>query len=91
MGELDALRFVGHSQPVELLLQFANFERYFDNTSMQHYIDTASEPKKVLRYDSGHERNDPQALRDRYAWLAKELALKADLKPCRNGVMPKTP
>jgi hypothetical protein len=80
-GELDALRFVGHSAPVELLLQFANFERYFDNTSMQHYIDAASEPKKVLRYDSGHELNDPQALRDRYAWLAKEIGIKADPTP----------
>jgi hypothetical protein len=81
MGELDAVRFVGHSAPTDLLLQFANFERYFDNTSMQHYIETAGAPKKVLRYDSGHELNDPQALRDRYAWLAKELGIKADLTP----------
>jgi dienelactone hydrolase len=81
MGELDAVRFVGHSAPADLLLQFANFERYFDNTSMQHYIEAASEPKKVLRYDSGHELNDPQALRDRYTWLARELGIKADLAP----------
>ena len=81
MRELDAVRFVGHSTPTELLLQFANFERYFDNTSMQHYIDTASEPKKVIRYDSGHELNDPQALRDRYAWLVKEIGIKANLTP----------
>ena len=81
MGELDAARFVGHSAPTDLLLQFANFDRYIDNTSMQHYIEAASAPKKVLRYDSGHELNDPQALRDRYAWLARELGIKADLTP----------
>jgi hypothetical protein len=46
------------------LLQFANFERYFDKTSEQHYTDAASEPKMVLWYDTGHELNDPQALRD---------------------------
>jgi predicted esterase len=81
MRELDAVRFLGHSAATELLLQFANFERYFDNTSMQHYIDTASQPKKVLRYDSGHELNDPQALRDRYAWLVTEIGIKANLTP----------
>jgi cephalosporin-C deacetylase-like acetyl esterase len=68
-SDLDALRYVGHAAPVRLLLQFANFERYFDKTSEQHYTDAASEPKKVLWYDTGHELNDPQALRDRYAWL----------------------
>src|SRR6266536_4506531 len=80
-SELDALRFVGHAAPVTLLLQFANFERYFDKTSEQHYADTASEPKKVLWYDTGHELNDPQALRDRYEWLTAQLGLKTGLRP----------
>jgi dienelactone hydrolase len=80
-SDLDALRYVGHAAPVTLLLQFANFERYFDKTSEQHYIDDASEPKKVLWYDTGHELNDPQALRDRYAWLASQIALNPGLKP----------
>lgn len=79
--ELDAIRFVGHAAPTELLLQFANFERYFDSTSMQHYIDAASEPKKVLHYDSGHELNDPEALRDRYLWLVGAIGIKANLTP----------
>jgi hypothetical protein len=79
--ELDAIHFVGHAAPVALLLQFANYEHYFDKTSMQHYIDAASEPKKVMWYDTGHELNDPQALRDRYDWLVKQLGLKANLQP----------
>ena len=80
-SELDALRFVGHAAPVTLLLQFANFERYFDKTSEQHYVETASEPKKVLWYDTGHELNDPQALRDRYEWLTVQIRLKPGLRP----------
>ena len=69
------------SVPVFLLLQFATFERYFDRASEQHYIDAASEPKRVLWYDTGHELNEPQALRDRYRWLAEQLSLKAGLQP----------
>jgi dienelactone hydrolase len=80
-GDLDAIHFVGHAMPVALLLQFANYEHYFDKTSMQHYIDTASEPKKVLWYDTGHELNDPQGLRDRYNWLVKQIGLRPNLQP----------
>ncbi len=80
-SELDAIRFVGHAAPVSLLMQFANFEQYFDKTSVQRYIDAATEPKKVLHYDTGHELNDPQALRDRYDWLVKQIGLQPNLQP----------
>jgi pimeloyl-ACP methyl ester carboxylesterase len=75
MGEVDAIHFVGYAAPIPLLLQFANFEQYFDKTSMEHYVTAANEPKKVLRYDAGHDLNDPQALVDRYEWLAKYIGL----------------
>jgi hypothetical protein len=74
-GDIDALHFVGHAAPIPLLLQFANYEQYFDKTSMEHYVAAASEPKKVLYYDTGHDLNDPQALEDRYEWLAKYIHL----------------
>jgi len=77
-GDLDAIHFVKHAAPIPLLLQFANYEQYFDQTSMQHYIDAASEPKKVLRYDTGHDLNDPQALQDRYDWLVKYIDLRRE-------------
>jgi len=81
ISQIDAVHYVAHAAPVALLLQFANFERYFDKTSMQHYIEAASEPKKVLWYDTGHELNDPQALRDRYAWLAAQIGITAGITP----------
>lgn len=77
-GDIDAIHFVGHAAPIPLLLQFANYEQYFDNTSMQHYIVAASEPKKVLQYDTGHDLNDPQALPDRYDWLVKYIDLQRE-------------
>ena len=77
-GDLDAIHFVGHAAPIPLLLQFANYEQYFDKTSMQHYSIAASEPKKVLYYDTGHDLNDPQALQDRYDWLRKHIDLRRE-------------
>src|SRR6266496_1156804 len=76
IGDIDAIHFVGHAAPIPLLLQFANFEQYFDKVSMEHYAAAASGPKKVLYYDTGHDLNDPQALEDRYDWLAKHIALR---------------
>jgi dienelactone hydrolase len=75
-GEIDAIHFVSHAAPIPLLLQFANFEQYFDKASMEHYAAAASDPKKVLYYDTGHDLNDPQALEDRYDWLAKHIGLR---------------
>jgi beta-lactamase class A len=75
-GDIDAIHFVGHAAPIPLLLQFGNFEQYFDKTSMEHYAAAASDPKKVIYYDTGHDLNDPQALEDRYDWLAKHINLR---------------
>ena len=74
-SSLDAIHFIGNAAPIPLLLQFANYEQYFDKTSMQNYIAAASQPNKVLKYDTGHDMNDPQALQDRYDWLATYLDL----------------
>ncbi len=76
IGDIDAIHFVGHAAPIPLLLQFGNFEQYFDKTSMEHYAAAASDPKKVVYYDTGHDLNDPQALKDRYDWLTKHIGLR---------------
>src|SRR6202140_296811 len=77
-GDIDAIHFVGKAVPIPLLLQFANYEQYFDKTSMQHYVSAASDPKKVLYYDTGQDLNDPQALEDRYDWLVKFIHLRRE-------------
>jgi len=85
IGDIDAIHFVGHSAPIPLLLQFANFEQYFDKVSMEHYAAAASGPKKVLYYDTGHDLNDPQALKDRYDWLSEHMELR------RLPILPSSP
>lgn len=74
---LDAIRFVPYAAPTPLLFQFARFEHYFNEASMQRYAQAASEPKLVKWYDTGHELNDVQALKDRAEWLGKQLGIKA--------------
>jgi dienelactone hydrolase len=77
-GDIDAIHFVGHAAPIPLLLQFAHYEQYFDKTSMQHHEAAASDPKKILYYDTGHDLNDPQALEDRYDWLVKHINIRRE-------------
>lgn len=84
-GDIDAIHFVGYAAPVPLLLQFADFEQYFDKTSMDHDAAAASDPKKVLYYDTGHDLNDPKALEDRYDWLVTYIDLR------RAPILPRVP
>jgi dienelactone hydrolase len=77
-GDIDAVHFVGHAAPVPLLLQFANFEQYFDKSSMERNVAAASEPKQIFYYDTGHDLNDPKVLEDRYDWLAKYINLRRE-------------
>jgi dienelactone hydrolase len=70
----DAVRYVPNSS-APLLFQFARYERYFDKAAMDRYATAAREPKEVKWYDTGHELNDPQALRDRADWLREKVGL----------------
>ena len=74
---LSAVNYVGHSAPAQLLFQFAAFDPNFNRDAMESYFKAASEPKKILWYDAGHELADPQAVLDRYAFLSGPLKLAA--------------
>lgn len=76
-SDIDAIHFVRHAAPIPLLLQFTHYEQYFDKTSIHQYEAAASDPKKVLYYDTGHDLNDPQALEDRYDWLVKHINIRS--------------
>jgi dienelactone hydrolase len=70
-----AVRYVPHAK-VPLLFQFARHERYFDKAAMDRYAKAAPESKVVKWYDTGHDLNDVQALRDRAVWLDRKIGLK---------------
>jgi dienelactone hydrolase len=76
LADLNAINYVSFAQPIPLLLQFANFDQYFDRASMDRYAAAATEPKTVLFYDSAHDLNHPQAGEDRFDWLAKGLRFR---------------
>jgi dienelactone hydrolase len=71
----DAIHYVPHAAPTELLFQFAKRERYFNEAAMKRYADAASEPKLVKWYETGHELNDVQALLDRSEWLRDKIGM----------------
>jgi dienelactone hydrolase len=69
-----AVRYVPHAT-CPLLFQFARYERFFDRAAMERYERAARGPKEVKWYDTGHDLNDVQALRDRAAWLHGRVGL----------------
>jgi dienelactone hydrolase len=75
LEDINAINYIGHAR-IPLLLQFGNFEQYFNRASMDRYAAAATEAKTVLFYDSAHDLNDPHALTDRAEWLAKRLAFQ---------------
>lgn len=76
IGPLDAINYVRHAAPTPLLFQFARFERYFNEAAMRRYAQAASEPKRVLWYDTGHGLNDVKVLIDRANWLRKHIGMR---------------
>jgi cephalosporin-C deacetylase-like acetyl esterase len=74
VSQLDAILYVSHSM-IPVLFQFANYERYFDKSSMERYYKTAANPKNVEWYDTGHDLNDVSAFRSRAFWLSKYLVI----------------
>ena len=86
VSPLDAINYVPHSRPTPLLFQFARFEQYFNEASMNQYSRAASEPKLVLWYDTGHALNDIQALIDRANWLRRYIGMKPVVPILRMGL-----
>ena len=64
--------------PIPVLFQFARHERNFNQKAMETYYAAAGQPKEVKWYSTGHELNDPAALKDRARWIAQQLKLSYD-------------
>lgn len=76
VSPLNAINYVPYATPTPLLFQFARFEQYFNEASMQRYARAASDPKRVLWYDTGHGLNDIRPLIDRANWLQRHIGMK---------------
>ena len=74
---LAAICYVPFAKPIPLFFQFALKEQGFSLQAMKRYYSAASEPKVIKWYDTGHDLNDPQALRDRASWLESHIGIKS--------------
>ena len=59
--QLDGIRYVPTAAPVALYFQFARFERYFDDQSMNAYFAAASEPVSAMT--TGHDGDPTRPIR----------------------------
>jgi len=72
---LDAVHFVGRSSPSPILFQWARYDLFISGEQAEAYEKAAGDPKTSRTYDTGHELNSIEALRDRDDWLAWQLDL----------------
>jgi uncharacterized protein len=71
---IEGIRFIPGASPTALLFQIARFDTAVLPEDARAAYDAASSPREVLYYDTGHAL-DPQAVLDRYAWLAKQVCI----------------
>jgi len=73
---LDPGKYVAHAAPASVFLQYATREDFLTPARAREYFAIVSEPKRFKLYDAPHALN-AEARKDRIAFLAKELRLKA--------------
>jgi predicted esterase len=74
MRPIDAVRYLLHTAPGALFLQFGNEDTRPSPADGREAVAAASAPKRAKWYDGGHELND-QARSEREDWLAKRLGV----------------
>ena len=70
---MDAGKYVSHAAPASMLLQYATDEPFLNADLAKQYLAVVSEPKKLNIYEAPHALN-PEATRDRIAFLAEQLS-----------------
>jgi dienelactone hydrolase len=71
---LDAVHYVGHAAPAELLFQCGRQDEVIAEATFLRYYEVASQPKQIVWYDAGHSLGE-QARLDRARWLAERIGL----------------
>lgn len=70
----DPIRFIGHSAPASVFLQFGKEDEGIPEKMARGYYDRFAEPKKIAFYDAGHALNR-EAREERIEWLVEHLEL----------------
>ena len=74
MVPIEPIRFIELAKPTPLLLQNGTADPYIPQADAQLLHNAASEPKKSLWYNAGHNLNQ-QALFDSHDWLVEKIGL----------------
>jgi len=69
---VDPVHYVSRASPVSLIFQNGTRDPISPAKDVDAYVRAASEPKELLRYESGHEL-DQRARDERDAWLVRLL------------------
>ena len=72
---LDEGKYVSHAAPATVFLQYATKEDFLTPELAKQYYAMVSEPKSLKFYEAPHALNT-EALRDRIAFLVRELRLR---------------
>lgn len=72
---MDCGNYVSHAAPAAVFLQYASQEDFLNADLAKQYYAIVSEPKKLKVYDAPHALN-PEATRDRIAFLAEQLSFR---------------
>lgn len=72
MWSVEPLHFVGHAPPAALLFQNGLQDQLVPPRDAVRYHAAASEPKRILWYDAGHELS-LQAYQDQIGWLQRYI------------------
>jgi dienelactone hydrolase len=73
---MDPGKYVSRAAPAAVFLQYASDEPFLNGDIAKRYLAIVSEPKKLKIYEAPHALN-PEATRDRIAFLAEQLSFKA--------------
>jgi dipeptidyl aminopeptidase/acylaminoacyl peptidase len=74
LTKTDPLRYVGHAAPSALLFQDGRHDELVPQPALKTMARTASEPKELRWYDSGHVPGN-KAWAESRAWLSERLGL----------------
>ena len=75
LEDTDGLKFIAQAAPAKLFFQVGRRDTVVPRDALETLIRAGSRPKKVGRYDAGHDLAIPKAQREQLAWLADVLEI----------------
>jgi dienelactone hydrolase len=76
LEDTDGLKFIAQAAPAKLFFQVGRRDTVVPRDALETLIRAGSRPKKVGRYDAGHDLAIPKAQRDQLDWLAEVLEIE---------------